>query len=126
VDDRRFLRRPRRELGQDPDYRFSLANERTFLAWIRTALALVAGGLAATQLLPELQLPFAREAIGASLVALGTLLAGAAFRRWAVNEEAMRLERPIPASRLPAVLAVGVAIVSIGALILLLADDLVG
>jgi putative membrane protein len=126
VDDRRFLRRPRRELGQDPDYRFSLANERTFLAWIRTALALVAGGLAATQLLPELQLPFAREAIGASLVALGTLLAGAAFRRWAVNEEAMRLERPIPASRLPAVLAVGVAIVSIGALVLLLADDLVG
>jgi putative membrane protein len=126
VDDRRFLRRPRRELGQDPDYRFSLANERTFLAWIRTALALVAGGLAATQLLPELQLPFAREAIGASLVALGTLLAGAAFRRWAVNEEAMRLERPIPVSRLPAVLAVGVAIVSIGALVLLLADDLVG
>jgi putative membrane protein len=126
VGDRRFLRRPRRDLGQDPDYRFSLANERTFLAWIRTALALVAGGLAATQLLPELQLPFAREAIGASLVALGTLLAGAAFRRWAVNEEAMRLERPIPASRLPAVLAVGVAIVSIGALVLLLADDVVG
>jgi putative membrane protein len=126
VGDRRFLRRPRRDLGQDPDYRFSLANERTFLAWIRTALALVAGGLAATQLLPELQLAFAREAIGASLVALGTLLAGAAFRRWAVNEEAMRLEQPIPASRLPAVLAVGVAIVSVGALVLLLADDLVG
>jgi putative membrane protein len=126
VGDRRFLRRPRRDLGQDPDYRFSLANERTFLAWIRTALALVAGGLAATQLLPELQLAFAREAIGASLVALGTLLAGAAFRRWAVNEEAMRLEQPIPASRLPAVLAVGVAIVSIGALVLLLADDVIG
>jgi putative membrane protein len=126
VGDRRFLRRPRRDLGQDPDYRFSLANERTFLAWIRTALALVAGGLAATQLLPELQLPFAREAIGASLVALGTLLAAAAFRRWAVNEEAMRLEQPIPASRLPAVLAVGVAIVSVGALILLLADDVIG
>jgi putative membrane protein len=126
VGDRRFLRRPRRDLGQDPDYRFSLANERTFLAWIRTALALVAGGLAATQLLPELQLPFAREAIGASLVALGTLLAAAAFRRWAVNEEAMRLEQPIPASRLPAVLAVGVAIVSVGALVLLLADDVIG
>jgi putative membrane protein len=126
VGDRRFLRRPRRDLGQDPDYRFSLANERTFLAWIRTSLALVAGGLAATQLLPELQLAFAREAIGAALVALGTLLAGAAFRRWAVNEEAMRLEQPIPASRLPAVLAVGVAIVSVGALVLLLADDVVG
>jgi putative membrane protein len=126
VADRRFLGRPRRDIGEDPDYRFSLANERTFLAWIRTALALVAGGLAATQLLPELRIDFGREAIGAGLVGLGTLLAGAAFRRWAVNEEAMRLGRPIPASRLPAVLAVGVAIVAVGSLVLLLADEVVG
>jgi putative membrane protein len=126
VADRRFLRGPRRDVGEDPDYRFSLANERTFLAWIRTALALVAGGLAATQLLPELQIEFAREAIGAGLVGLGTLLAGVAFRRWAINEEAMRLGRPIPASRLPALLAVGVAVVSVGALLLLLADEVVG
>ncbi len=27
-------------LGEAPDYRFSLANERTFLAWIRTASGL--------------------------------------------------------------------------------------
>jgi putative membrane protein len=126
VADRRFMRRPRRDIGEDPDYRFSLANERTFLAWIRTALALVAGGLAATQLLPELRIPFAREAIGAALVGLGTVLAGAAFRRWAINEEAMRLQQPIPASRLPGFLAVGVGIVSVGALALLLADDVVG
>jgi putative membrane protein len=124
VGDRRFLRGPRRDVGEDPDYRFSLANERTFLAWIRTALALVAGGLAATQFLPELQPAFAREAIGVGLVGLGTLLAFLAFRRWAVNEEAMRLQRPIPASRLPALLAIGVAVVSVGALVLLLADDL--
>jgi putative membrane protein len=124
VGDRRYLRGPRRDLGEDPDYRFSLANERTFLAWIRTALALVAGGLAATQFLPELQLAFAKEAIGSGLVGLGTLLAFAAFRRWAVNEDAMRQQRPIPASRLPALLAVGVAVVSVGALVLLLADDL--
>jgi putative membrane protein len=126
VVDRRFLHGPRRELGEDPDYRFSLANERTFLAWIRTALALVAGGLAATQLLPELQIEFAREAIGAGLVGLGTLLAGVSFRRWALNEEAMRMGRPIPSSRLPALLAIGVAIVSVGALLLLLADEVVG
>jgi putative membrane protein len=126
VGDRRFSFGPRRDVGHDPDYRFSLANERTFLAWIRTALALVAGGLAATQLLPELRLAFAREAIGTGLVGLGTVLAVAALRRWSVNEEAMRLERPIPPSRLPAVLAIGVALVSIGALLFLLADDLVG
>ena len=34
-----------RQQGEEPDYRFSLANERTFLAWIRTALAVLAGGV---------------------------------------------------------------------------------
>lgn len=27
--------------GEEPDYRLTLANERTFLAWIRTALAIL-------------------------------------------------------------------------------------
>ena len=43
-----------RAVGEEPDYRFTLANERTFLAWIRTALALVAGGLGAVSLLPDI------------------------------------------------------------------------
>ena len=43
-----------RAAGSEPDYRFTLANERTFLAWIRTALALAAGGLGAIALLPDL------------------------------------------------------------------------
>ena len=118
---RRPLTGPRRSLGQDPDYRFSLANERTFLAWIRTALALVAGGLAATQFLPRLAVPWGREVIGVSLVGLGTVLAAAAFRRWVTNEEAMRQRHPIPASSLPGFLAVGVGLVAVAALALLLA-----
>ncbi len=40
--------------GETPDYRFSLANERTFLAWLRTALALIGGGFAVDQFLPDL------------------------------------------------------------------------
>ena len=123
---RRPLRGPRRELGHDPDYRFSLANERTFLAWIRTALALVAGGLVATQLLPDLAVPMGREVIGIALVVLGTVLAAASFRRWVSNEEAMRQDRSIPESRLPAVLAVGTGVVAIVALALLLLDEAVG
>ena len=38
--------------GREPDPRFTFANERTFLAWSRTALALVVAGLGIVQLLP--------------------------------------------------------------------------
>ena len=34
-----------------PEAQFQLANERTYLAWLRTALALVASGVAAARLL---------------------------------------------------------------------------
>lgn len=41
--------------GKEPDYRFTLANERTFLAWVRTGLALLAGGLLLDQFASELK-----------------------------------------------------------------------
>lgn len=114
--------RPRRHIGRDPDYRFTLANERTFLAWIRTSLALIAGGLAVTQLLPEFAIPGGRRILGAVLIALGTLLALGSVMRWASAEEAMREDRPIPVTRLPIVLAVGVMVVTLIVAILLLVE----
>src|ERR1700731_987022 len=48
----------------EPDYRFTLANERTFLAWQRTALGLLAAAVAVVQLVPELTIPGARHALG--------------------------------------------------------------
>lgn len=116
--------RPDTSRGEDPDYRFSLANERTFLAWVRTALALIAGGLGATQLLPELTVPFAREVIGTALVTLGVLLVLASFRRWVRNEEAMRERRALPTSRLQSALTWVLLAVSALALALLLAAEL--
>lgn len=113
------LRAPRRDLGEDPDHRFSMANERTFLSWIRTALALDAAGLAVIQLLPELPLRFAREAIGIALVVLGTVVASASFRRWATVEEAMRARRSLPPSRLPGVLAASLGSLSLVTVLLL-------
>jgi inner membrane protein YidH len=62
-------------VGQDVDPRFSLANERTFLAWIRTALALISIGLAVTQLLPLFDLPGGRRIIGIPLMVLGIVVA---------------------------------------------------
>ena len=96
--------------GRTPDYRFSLANERTFLAWIRTGLALIAGGLACAQFLPPLPVTHLREIIAVLLLVLGALVALRAVDHWARTERAMRLGTDLPRSRFPAVLAVAVAI----------------
>lgn len=106
------FREPRRDLGHEPDYRFSLANERTFLAWIRTALALDAGGLAVVEVLPPFSVPYGREALGVALIVLGTIIAAVSYGRWVANQEALRLDAPLPASNLPRGVAVGVAVLS--------------
>ena len=109
-----LFRPPDRSSGRDPDVRFSLANERTFLAWIRTALALVGGGLAIHALLPgEGGTSSLRDAAALFLVGFGTCLGGASFVRWARNETAMRHDEPIPASVLPALLSLGVLVVAV-------------
>ena len=107
--------------GTAPDYRFSLANERTFLAWIRTALALVGGGLAVAGFLPPLRIPHLREVLCVALMLLGAAIAVRAIDHWSRAERAMRLGRPLPASRFPGVLAVAVAL---GAMLLLVASVL--
>lgn len=115
---------PDRSRGEDPDYRFTLANERTFLAWIRTSLALIAGGLAAAQLLPAEPSPLVRESLGTALVGLGVLLVVSSFRRWVRSEEAMRERRTLPGSRLHGLLTWALTVVAAAALALLLAAEL--
>ncbi|MFF0654156.1 MULTISPECIES: DUF202 domain-containing protein [Micromonospora] len=113
-----FDPRELRSVGTPPDYRFSLANERTFLAWLRTGLALVAGGLAAAQFLPPLRLAHLREALAVALLLLGAAVSIRAVDHWARTERAMRLNEELPASRFPAVLAL---VVAVGALLLVAA-----
>ncbi|GAB3391837.1 DUF202 domain-containing protein [Micromonospora halotolerans] len=110
-----FDPRELRSVGSRPDYRFSLANERTFLAWLRTGLALIAGGLAAAQFLPRLPLAHLREVIAVALLLLGATVAVRAVDHWARTERAIRLDEELPASRFPAVLAL---VVALGALVL--------
>ena len=107
---RRSGRPPLDTVGKEPDARFSYANERTFLAWNRTSLALIATGLAVVSLLPKFNLPGGRRLIGVPLIALGAVLAIMSYRRWDANERAMRLGEPLPASNLTRVLAYGVGI----------------
>ncbi|CAM4384650.1 MULTISPECIES: YidH family protein [Vibrio] len=79
-----------RDEGTAPDYRFSLANERTYLAWIRTSLALLAGAIALDQLTPDLANPTIRLIISCFLCLCSGLVAIYAYRRWSLNEQAMR------------------------------------
>jgi len=112
-----------RDGGTDPDVRFSYANERTFLAWNRTALALVTAGLAVTQLLPPFDVPGGRRMIGLPLIAMGTLLSVASYGQWQRNERAMRLGRPLPRSVLPALVSAVVAVSAVIALVLAIGAD---
>jgi putative membrane protein len=81
--------------GDDPDYRFTLANERTFLAWVRTALSLMAGSVAVVQLLPPFRITGARTVLGVLLALIGVVTAIFAYTRWAANERAMRTSQRI-------------------------------
>jgi putative membrane protein len=103
-----------------PDYRFTLANERTFLSYVRTALALDAAGLAVAQFLTDLRPEWLRQLLAISLVVAGVVVAVAAYRRWSANESAMRQGAPLPPTSMPLGLAAGAALLSIAALILVL------
>jgi putative membrane protein len=109
--------------GADPDYRFTFANERTFLSWIRTSLALVAAGIAVVQLLPEGEPDAESYIVGVPLIALGTVLPLLSLRRWGENERAMRSGKPLPRSRLREVLAWWITATTLLAVIVVVARD---
>lgn len=86
-------------LGEAPDYRFSLANERTFLAWIRTALGFLAAGVGLDQLAPDFATPLIREVLALLLCLIAGVLAIYGYLRWLRNEKAMRLKQDLPYTR---------------------------
>lgn len=115
---RRWTSRPEwADEGEDPDYRFSLANERTFLAWTRTVLALLAGAVAVGALLPSLRDEWMGTALGIGLAVAGLVLSLRVYRQWAANERAMRMHAPLP---FPVHLRVFAAAMVCGALIVVL------
>jgi putative membrane protein len=99
--------------GTTPDYRFSLANERTFLAWIRTSLALIGGGFAVDQFLTDHLTHWVRVALSLALLAGGVACTLRAVNHWVRCERAMRRGTSLPQSRFPATLAVLVAVIAI-------------
>jgi putative membrane protein len=104
--------------GHEPDARFSFANERTFLAWNRTALALIATGVAATQLLPKFDIDYGRRLLGVPLILLGAYVGIMSYLHWRACQAAMRRDAPLPASSLPRVLGGGIVLVALLAAVL--------
>ena len=106
--------------GREPDPRFTLANERTFLAWIRTSLALTAGGIAVEAFTGYVFDPLTRLVLGSVLLGLAALLAITAGFRWIRVERAMRHGRPLPLPLIVPVLAAGGAMAALVLLVFLL------
>ena len=108
---------------REPDYRFSLANERTLLAWVRTALALDAAGLGAVRFAPSLGWSGSPEVFGGLLVLLGAVTAWSGYRRFLATDRAMRAGAPLPEHAAPRFLAAALAAVSVIVLVLLAVDQ---
>ncbi|BFT64192.1 DUF202 domain-containing protein [Pseudomonas moorei] len=93
--------------GESPDPRFTLANERTFLAWIRTSLALLGGGIAVEALAGEVFEPRLRMVMAISLMLLSQVVSIGACVRWLKVERALRQRQPLPLPTLAPLLALG-------------------
>jgi putative membrane protein len=101
------------EPEREPDYRFTLANERTFLAWTRTALGLLAGAVAVHTLVAPFGVTGARTAIALGCVVLAVVLAVGAYFHWRSVQRAMRRDRPLPGSAMVPVLAGGIGVIAL-------------
>jgi putative membrane protein len=121
-----FAQRERRleQIGTEPDPRFTWANERTFLAWNRTALALIAAGLAAAQFL-HLNPHGLRLIVAVPLILLGGVLALASYVHWEDSERAIRLQQPLSYSWMPRVLTGGIVVIGLCGGILAIIDRIV-
>lgn len=107
-------------VGTEPDPRFSLANERTFLAWIRTGLGFLAGGMAIAALAHYAPGLSGEAHIAATLLIVAGVMAGViAFRRWMQQERAMRLNQPLRSSYMMPVFSVVLAVVALFSVLLM-------
>lgn len=105
---------------QEPDYRFTLANERTFLAWIRTALGLLAAGVAVRQFVPPFTVPGATTGLALGCIALASVVAATSFPRWRRVQRAMRTGAPLPHSSMVVLVAAGVVVLALFAAVLVI------
>ena len=111
--------------GTEPDPRFTFANERTFLAWSRTALALVVAGLGIVQLLPPFPgVPWGRHVLGVPLIVFGAVVAVAAYSEWVKSQRAIRRGEPLPRSVMPRILTAVIFVMAVVSAVVVLVSAL--
>ena len=99
--------------GEEPDARFTLANERTFLAWVRTALAMLAGSVAVHA--PAIELDeWVKNTISLVLLGAASLAVTQSWLRWRAVEVSIRTGQPLPGFAGPAMLAAVIGVLIVG------------
>ncbi len=104
---------------EEPDYRFTLANERTFLAWLRTALALLAAGVAVPALVDPAQPTWARSGLSLLCLVMSVVAAVGGVLRWRAVDAAVRRSAALPLLRLPWLLTAAFVALAAGGVVLL-------
>ena len=114
------------QVNDEPDYRFTLANERTFLAWQRTALGLLAATVALLQFVPGSAVQGMQYILSAVLGILAVVSTGAGLLRWRQVDRAIRCGERLPHNRTPVLLATGLAVLGLVVSVLAVAEAVNG
>ena len=112
---------PRRvyDQGSEPDPLYTLANERTYLAWLRLAVTLLASAVAVDRLFLERPW-FGSEIMALALVAIAFGTCAIAVHRWSTTELALRRRRPLPGFSVAVLVSGAITLVGAGVLVLIL------
>ena len=110
------------DAGGEPDPLYSLANERTYLAWLRLVVTLLAGAVATDRLFVEHPGPDS-EVLSLALVGLAVGTCALGVRRWWVSELALRQRRPLPGFGVPLLVVVATLLIAAGVAVIVITGD---
>lgn len=96
-----------------PDARFTLAAERTLLAWVRTALGSIAGGVAIVYVAPDVTDAIVETVLGLVMVALGCAIVLLGAWRWRRTDRALRRGEPMPGSSQVIIVVAAIVVVAV-------------
>lgn len=107
------------DVGREPDPLYTLANERTYLSWLRLAITLLAGAVAIDRLFLEHPW-FGSQILALALVMIGFGTCAVGVRRWWATETALRLRRPLPGFSAPLLSTAAIVLAGLGVVLLVL------